>query len=314
MKRLIAGGTGLIGQHLVSHWLSQNIEITVLGRNQDKIQQCFGNTVTPMTWETFLELPLQSLKPYESITNLCGENIAEKRWTPERKQSIIQSRILPTQNIVEKLIALGDQAPRLFNASAVGIYGVQTVTNSKMPPALDENTPIDFDNPHDFLQEIATLWEAATQPAKAHGIHVNNMRFGVVLTTEDGALEKMAFPFRFGLGGKIGTGHQPFSWIHIQDLLSIFDFLQVRADIHGPINCVAPNAVSQAELAKAIANALGKPAIIPTPAVAINMVFGEMGKYLLLEGQHVYPSVLTAHDFHFKYPEIKTALVDLLGA
>jgi uncharacterized protein len=312
MKRLIAGGTGLIGRHLVAHWLKKDIPITVLGRDPAKIQAQFGNTVEALTWEDFMMLPDHAIKQFESITNLCGENIADKRWSHKRKDEILLSRILPTQNIVEKLMPLSDQSPRLLNASAIGVYGAPLTEHHDLSSPVDEETLIDFEHPKDFLQEVATQWEMATTPAKAHGVHVNNLRFAVVLTRKGGALEKMLTPFRLGVGGKIGSGQQAFSWIHIDDLIAMIDFLHAHPDIHGAINCVSPYAISQYTLAKTIGAILHKPSFMPMPAIMVKTLFGELGEALLLNGMNVYPKKLIAHDFHFQYPTIEDALMNLL--
>lgn len=245
MRCLIAGGTGFIGQNLTRHWINQGGQVTVLGRSQQKIQQCFGNAVSTMTWEQFNAIPASELKHYNAIINLCGENIGEHRWSAVRKQALIDSRIYPTTIIVEKLKSLGDQAPSLLSASAIGVYGLQGNEIGKLPPALDEEQSIDLHNYPDFLAHIARRWELATEPAKAHGVHVINLRFGVVFGHRGGAFKKLITPIQWGVGGKIGCGWQPLSWIHLTDLLHIFDFLLQQPKLHGAINCVAPNAVSQ---------------------------------------------------------------------
>ena len=198
MERLIAGGTGLIGQQLVHHWLKQKHIITVVGRDVKKIQQCFGNKVSAMSWENFTKLPEHQLKAFESITNLCGANIGTSRWTPKRKKIIINSRVQTTEKIVDKLLPLADQAPRLFNASAIGIYGAQATLPHHLPTSLDETHSIEVIHPANFLQEIGLAWEQATDIAKARGIHVINLRFGVVLTYKGGAFEKLVTPFKLG--------------------------------------------------------------------------------------------------------------------
>jgi len=313
MHRLIAGGTGLVGQHLVAHWLTQNIAVTVLSRSKEKVAHTFGTSVNAINWHEFNDLKQQDLNQFQSITNLCGVNIGAARWTKSRKQAIIDSRIKTTKTITEKILPLGDNAPRLFNASAIGTYGLQKTIPNHLPQALDEDTPIDFDHPKDFLAEVGSHWEQATITAKAHGIHVVNMRFGVVLTPSGGAFEKLVTPFKFYLGGKIGSGSQAFTWVHIKDLVKIIDFLYEHPDIHGPVNFTAPEAVMQKELAKTIAKTLHKACIFPLPSITVKLLFGEMGECLLLKGQNIYPKKLIAHDFEFEYPEINSAVQNLLS-
>lgn len=311
MQRLIAGGTGLIGQHLTQHWINQGINVTILGRDKQKISHCFGTSVNILDWDEFCRLPEHQLRTFTSITNLCGANIGEHRWTKQRKQQIIESRIETTETIVNRLIPLAEQAPILFNASAIGVYGLQKTAPHHLPPAYDEQTNIDFNSYPDFLAEVARLWEKATFPAKAHGVHVNNMRFGVVLTPRGGALERLALPIKLGLGGKIGSGYQPFSWIHIEDLLRIFDYLHMEKQLRGAINCVAPDCVTQKQLVNSIAKQLHRPALFPMPSFVVKLLFGEMGEELLLRGQHVYPKRLLEHDFEFKFGKLEAAVGDL---
>lgn len=311
MQRLIAGGTGLIGHYLTEYWVSQNILVTIVGRDKQKISHCFGTAVNILDWDEFEQLSEQDIKAFDSITNLCGVNIGEKRWSVERKKQILNSRIHSTSTIINKLIPLGDQSPTLFNASAIGVYGLQNTSSSHLPPAYDEDSIIDFDTYPDFLAEVARKWERVTTPAKAHGVPIYNMRFGVVLTPQGGALAKLAAPIKLGLGGPIGSGSQAFSWIHIKDLLSIFDFLHQHNQLHGAINCVAPNCVTQKQLVKTIARKLHRPSLLPLPSFMVKLMFGEMGDCLLLNGQHVYPKKLLANDFEFEFATIDAAISDL---
>lgn len=312
MRRLIAGGTGFVGQNLARHWINQGVQVAILGRDKRKIQRCFGKAVDTITWEQFNTLPVSELKHFQTIVNLCGENIGEHRWSPARKRALIDSRIIPTTLIVDKLKTLGDQAPSLFNASAIGVYGLQQNQIGNLPEALDEEQFIDMHAYPDFLAEIARMWELATEPAKAHGVHVINLRFGVVLGHRGGALGKLITPIKWGLGGKIGCGWQPMSWIHLKDLLAIFDFLLEQPKLHGAVNCVAPSAVSQLQFAHCAASLLHRPCLFPLPAQVVKSVFGEMGECLLLQGQHVYPKRLHATDFHFQFGHLQEALGDLL--
>lgn len=309
MHRIIIGGTGLIGLQLVDHWLIQGHTVTVIGRSTKKIREIFQNRVNA--------LELKSLKPEifreaELVVNLAGAGIAEKRWSKERKQEIIQSRINVTQKIVELLTSLGQEAPPLFNASAIGIYGLQEKVINGLPPKLDETTPIDWNLAPDFLSHIGREWEKMTRPAKEKGIRVVNLRFGVVLAKLGGALPKIIQPFYFYLGGEIGTGQQPFTWIAIDDVIRAIDFLLEKRDIAGPVNIVAPGCVTQEKLSKTIGKILHKPSFLPTPAFIMKLIFGEMAHELLLEGQHVYPSVLLDSGFVFSFPEIELALRHVL--
>lgn len=185
MKIVIAGGTGFIGQALVKHYLAANHQCVVIGRSRDKIKKIFSDTVIAVQREQLQDQGLEEIKSSGLVINLAGENIGEKRWSQQRKQQLLDSRLVPTKRIAELCASLGKNSPPLFNASAIGVYGLQRSVATGLPTALDEQTPLDFNHAPDFLAKIARAWEMATQPAKEAGVRVVNLRFGVVL-------EKMA--------------------------------------------------------------------------------------------------------------------------
>lgn len=308
MKIIVAGGTGFIGQALIKKHLAANHSCVVIGRSEAKINKIFDAKVTAITWEQVPTQGLNEIKTADLIINLAGASIGEKRWTPARKDEILESRITPTRTLAELCAKLGKNSPPLFNASAVGVYGLQPSAPQGLPPAIDERQPTPFENPPDFLAEIGTAWELATKSAKEAGVRVVNMRFGVVLGKHGGVLKKLKLPFYFFIGGPIGNGKQPFSWIALIDLLRAIDFVFEHEEISGPVNFVSPNCVTQKQLAKALGKALHRPSFVTTPAFVLELVYGEMAKELLLSGQHVVPGVLQKHDFKFEYPTIDTAL------
>jgi uncharacterized protein (TIGR01777 family) len=177
-----------------------------------------------------------------------------------------------------------------------------------LPPKLDEHTPLDFNNAPDFLSCVGRAWEKATRPLSESGVRVVNLRFGVVLAKKGGALPRIALPFYLFIGGKVGTGQQPFSWIQLDDVIRAFDFLMQNRELSGPINLVAPQCVTQQELAKAIGKVLHRPSVVPMPSIILKLFFGSMAQELLLEGQNVYPQRLLAAGFDFKCPDIESAL------
>lgn len=305
LKRIVAGATGLIGTELVNHWLRDGHTVIVIGRNKEKIRKQFQGKVEALEWNA---LKPDYFKNAEIVVNLAGEGIADKRWSESRRKEILQSRIITTNTIVSLLISLGSDAPPLFNASAIGIYGLQPQVKNGLPLTLDETTLIDSHHAPDFLSHIGREWEKATFPAKENGIRVVNMRFGVVLAKQGGALPKIVQPFYFFLGGPIGTGNQPFSWIAIDDLLRAIDFLIDKNNISGAVNIVSPQCVTQRDLAKTIGHVLHKPSFIRTPSFMLKLMFGDMAHELLLEGQHVHPQRLLELKFKFKYPDIESAL------
>ena len=310
MHRVVTGATGLIGKRLVEHWLNQQHTVTVIGRTQQHIEEVFGQRVQAVTWDRLTPAILQSA---EAVVNLAGANIGSKRWNAERKKEILQSRVEATRKIAGLLAGLGAHAPALLNASGVGVYGLQTQLYDGLPPRLDESTRLNCDAPPDFLSQIVCEWEKAAQPAIAAGVRVVFLRFGGVLAKEGGALSKMMQPYLFFLGGPIGTGHQPFSWVAIDDVIRAIDFLLANPVLSGPFNVAAPEGITQRMLSEAIGKALNRPAAVTMPAFLLKLILGEeMAQALLLEGQHAYPRRLLEAGFKFEYPEIDGALKHIL--
>lgn len=308
MGRIVAGGTGFIGRALVNHWLIAGHNVAVISRDPSKVKRLFGERVTAWHWSELTTQLLPTLKNYQLIVNLAGASIAGQRWTEQRKQAIKASRIEATQKLAELCAQLGEQSPALFNANGVGIYGHQSPVKVGLPPALDENTQIDFSSAPDFLAEVGREWEKALSAAERARVRVVKMRFGVVLSKLGGALPQMAFPFKFGLGGLIGSGQQPISWITRVELMAIIEFLIARPEISGPINVVAPECVTQAYFAKTLGKVLKKPAFVRMPAVVLRMMLGQMADELLLNGQHVQPGRLQQLGYAFHHPTLLIAL------
>lgn len=308
MNIIIAGGTGFIGQALVKHFYSKGDQITIIGRNETKIKTLFADIVTPLSWEKFSASKIELVQKSDLIINLTGANIGAKRWTQQRKQEILDSRIIPTQLLAQTCAELKSKSPPLFNTSAVGVYGLQTSQPNGLPKALSENDIIDFNATPDFLATIGRAWEKATHSAVANGVRVINMRFGVVLGKDGGVLNTLKTPFLFFMGGPMGSGQQPFPWIALPDLVKAVDFLIHHSHIQGPVNFVAPNCVTQKQLAQSIGRALHRPSIFPMPAFLLKLLFGQMAEELLLNGQNVKPDVLLANDFKFDFPDINSTL------
>lgn len=311
MHRVVTGATGLIGKRLVEHWLKQHHTITVIGRTEEHIQKVFGTRVKACTWD---HLSLDVLQSAEVVVNLAGASVGEKLWSVKRKQEILHSRVDASEKIADLLTKLGKKSPPLFNASAIGIYGLQKQTSDGLPPPFTENSPIDWNHAPDFLSSIGRQWEKAAQTPMGSEMRVVYLRFGVVLANEGGALPQLVKPFQFFLGSPIGTGRQPFSWIAIDDVIRAIDFLIANPSARGPYNIVSPKCINQRTLAKTIAKVLHRPCWFPIPGFVFKLVFGkQMARELLLEGQHVYPQRLLEAKFAFAHPEIEPALRYLLG-
>lgn len=303
MKILVAGATGSVGRSLVPQLLENNHEVTVLGRDTVKISKAFGNSVVGVTWSQLRTITAEN---FQAIINLTGETISQLRWTEKIKQRIIDSRVLATKELLA-WSANATNKPHLYNASAIGTYGLQT-TQDTLPPRLTESSVIPFGNPTDFLSYVGQTWETAAQQAKTQNQAVTIMRFGVVLEKNEGILKKLVPAFAFGMGSIMGSGHQAFTWIHIDDLVAAIIFLLNHPEITGPVNFCAPECVSQKEFAKTLASVMQRPLFITMPDFLIKILFGQMGTELLLGGQNIYPERLNQSGFNFTYRNIHSAL------
>jgi hypothetical protein len=231
------------------------------------------------------------------VINLAGMSIFH-RWTPAYKQQIYDSRILTTRHVVEGMT--GDRPQTLISTSAVGYYG------SRGDDILSEAEPCGGD----FLSLVGKDWEHAAFEAKEKNIRVVAARFGVVLGRSGGALKQMITPFKWFVGGPMGNGRQWFSWIHIDDLLAGLMFMLENPEIQGPVNLCSPAPVTSGELARTLGTVLGRPAVIPTPSMALRLILGEFAD-TLLASQRAIPEKLIASGFVFRFPDLKDALTDL---
>jgi uncharacterized protein (TIGR01777 family) len=244
--------------------------------------------------------PAESLREADVIIHLAGEPVAQ-RWTAEAKRRIRESRVVGTRNLVEALAALPRRPEALICASAIGYYGSrgdEILTESSAPGS-------------GFLPEVCVAWEKEAQAAEALGIRVVRVRTGLVLAADGGALQRMLPPFRMGVGGRLGSGRQWMSWIHLEDLTGLFQFA-VESQVRGPLNAVAPHAVTNSDFTRELARALRRPAVFPVPEFALRLLFGEMAD-VLLASQRVAPAAAEAAGFRFRFPQLAPALEGLLG-
>lgn len=300
MQILIAGGSGFIGQHLVKHWSSEHT-IAIIGRDKSKLQQLFSKQVTSYCWDELERINAQEL---DIVINLCGYNIGEKRWSDAVKKQIIDSRVKTTETLINWL-AKSNAKPHFYCANAIGLYGLQ---DDPATPPKTEDSPIESDNPPDFLTKVAVLWKQAAEKAHKHDIPLTITCFGVVLAKGEGMLKKLVTPFYLGLGSIIGSGKQNISWIHIDDVVKSYDYLVQHPEITNIINLCSPNPVSQKVFAKSLAKAVNRPLFLKTPEFLIKAMLGEMGECLILKGQSVIPKRLLSLDFEFSHPTIDLAL------
>lgn len=299
MNILIAGASGFIGTELVKA-LEPDHTITVLGRDIQALQKHVSKNTSIKTWE---QLDLDATN-YDVVINLCGHNIAASRWNKRTKEKLIHSRVDTNSQLINWLIDK-ETNPRFICANAVGIYGLQI--NGDLAQ-FDENSPIDMEQPGDFLSEIGIRWQESLAPAIKEGIAVTTVRFGVVLKKNQGFLKKIVPSFRMGLGSILGDGRQIISWVHIDDVIASILFLLNRPDLTGAFNITSPNPVSQEQFARILANTLHRPLLLKIPAKIIQMLLGEMGDCLLLRGQRVIPKRLIQEGYQFAYPQCADAL------
>ena len=278
MNISISGASGFIGRHLMKSLAQAGHSLRALSRH------------TP---------PAESLREADAIIHLAGEPVAQ-RWTAAAKQRILDSRVVGTRNLVEALAALPRRPEALICASAIGYYGSrgdEILTESSAPGS-------------GFLPEVCVAWEREAQAAEAFGMRVVRVRTGVVLAARGGALVRMLPPFRMGLGGRLGSGRQWMSWIHLEDLTALFQFA-VERQVRGPLNAVAPYAVTNSDFTGELARTLRRPAVFPVPEFALKMLFGEMAD-VLLASQRVAPAAAEAAGFRFRFPQLAPALESLL--
>ena len=303
MKILITGASGLIGQALVKK-LKIAHELIVLGRDKGKLKQVFGQQFAVLSWD---ELQQCHLEHVDAIINLAGENIGTRNWSSAQKEKIIQSRVDAAKKLAGLCVDLGGQAPKLLNASAIGIYGLQKNIEQQNAIVYDESTPLP-DPTTDFISEVGKRWEAALDQAEAANVSVIKLRFAVVLADQGGALARMLPIFKLGLGGPVGTGEQPFSWVRIDDVVRAIEFLLESDTAGGPYNIAAPEVVTQKVFARTLTKILKRPCIFRMPAFVVKALFGQMGEELLLNGQNVRSTRLKEAGFEFKYKNLESAL------
>jgi uncharacterized protein (TIGR01777 family) len=232
-----------------------------------------------------------------------GESIGAGRWTPAAKRAILDSRIKSSRAVAEALLDAGNEKTVLIQASAVGFYG----------PGGDEEVLEDGSAGSDFLAQVCRQWEAASESVEEAGLRRVVIRTGVVLSADGGALPKMLLPFRLFAGGPLGSGRQFVPWIHIADEAAAIRFLLEDQQARGPFNLVAPGAVTNRQLGRTIGKILGRPSMLPTPAFALRTVLGGMST-LLLDGQRAIPQRLLESGYEFEFPDLGSALRDLLGS
>lgn len=305
MKVAITGATGFVGSRLVERLHESGDRVLVLTRNPERAKRVFPSSTFPNV-EIVAYTPTESgewqksLSGCDGVVNLAGEPLAEGRWTPERKQAIMDSRKIGTQRIVEAISQANPKPTVLVSTSAIGYYGTSETATFDESSATGEG----------FLAEVCQAWEAQAQKAKDLGVRLVILRVGIVLGM-GGAIAKMIPPFKLFAGGPIGSGHQWFSWIHREDLVNLILASLRRSDIEGVYNATAPNPVRMSDFSHTMGQVLKRPSWLPVPGFALEVLLGDAA-VVVLEGQEVVPKRTLQFGFEYQYPNLKSALENIL--
>jgi hypothetical protein len=290
MKVAVSGASGLVGSALVPALESAGHDVLRLVRREPR-------AANEVAWDPAAgTIDASRLSGVDAVVNLSGSTIG-RRWTESRKREIRESRVATTNLLARTLAGLDPRPSAFVNAGGVGIYG------NRGDELLTEESELGSG----FLADVGKAWEAAADPARAAGIRTVNFRQGIVLSREEGALPRMLTPFKLGVGGRVGSGKQWWSWVSTDDVVAAYR-LALESDLAGPVNLAAPSPVTNAQFTKALGRALHRPTVFPLPAVAVRTLFGEMGEAALLEGQRALPRRLLDAGFAFAYPGLDAAL------
>ena len=304
---LMSGASGLVGGALIPAFEKQGHGVYRLVRREPRSQQ-------EVRWDPMQTVPPSLVSGFDSVVHLSGESVAG-RWTEAKKKAIRDSRIVTTRNLATALTKAEKPPQTFLCASAIGYYG------NRGDEPLTEESPCGTG----LLAEVSREWEQATQPASNARIRAVNLRIGVVLSRDGGALKQMRLPFRLGLGGELGNGRQWFSWIHIEDLVAAVVHIlhpagggaeglpSAPGQINGPVNVVSPSPVMNAEFTSTLAKLLNRPAVFRTPAFVLRFLFGEFAEEGLISSARVFPKTLLSAGFEFRYPQLEPALTQLLS-
>ena len=302
MHILISGSTGFLGTAVMETLEGQGHSFGRLVRPETEKKSAGGSRAASIAWDPVAgRFDAAEAEGADALIHLAGASIAEGRWNAARKQLLRTSRIDATRHLVAALAKLQKPPRVVVAASAIGYYGNrgdETLTEASAPG-------------NDFLAGLCREWEAETARAAEFGARVVSVRFGIILAAHGGALPRIAMPFRFGAGGRLGDGRQWMSWVTLQDTVRIISFALTTQSLAGPVNTVAPNPVRNQEFTRILAKALHRPALFPAPAFALRLALGEMADALLLASERVLPSRLADCGYQFLQPDLAGALADI---
>lgn len=305
MRIVIAGGTGLIGRAFTRAFAADGHEVVILTRSASRPASGETRYINWTPDGTAAGAWVNTLDGAGAVINLTGAGMADRRWTPARKAELRASRILPTESLVAAVRAVARRPATFIQNSAVGYYGTDDGTKD-----VGESAPAG----RDFLGQLCVAWEAAALPAVDLGCRLVTLRTGVVLAADGGIIARLRLPFLLFAGGPIASGRQYLPWIHVADLVAMTQWALATPDVRGPLNATSPTPVTNARFVRALARALHRPCLLPIPAFALRLVFGEMAQAMLIEGQRVVPAYALARGFSFAYTDIDGAMAAALAA
>ena len=298
MKTLITGATGLIGRRLTA----QMKDVRVLSRDPTRAAAQLGDTPEYWGWEgSSGALNTAALEGVETVVHLAGEPIAAARWSAEQKERIRASRVEGTRALIEAIGASKTRPKVLVCASAIGFYG------DRGDEELSESAPAG----NGFLSEVCVAWEAVANQARDLGVRVVTLRIGVVLASDGGALKKMLFPFKMGVGGRLGHGRQWMPWVHVDDVIGLILHAVHTEELSGPVNAVSPGVVTNAGFTRALGRALHRPTALFVPRFALRAALGQLSD-LVFASHRVLPTVAERTGYSFRFTEVESALRDCL--
>lgn len=293
MQVVVTGASGLVGSALIDELRKRSTTITAVSRNPGSRPQTAG--VTWIGWDGLTD----AVAVAAGVVHLAGAGIVDKRWSASRKAELRSSRVERTRQVVEAINESGEKPAALVTASAIGYYGdtgERVVTENTAPG-------------NDFLARLCQDWEGAAADAEVRTV---NLRFGIVLSAAGGALARLLLPFRFGLGGPIGRGRNFWSWVHIDDVVGLIMHALTSTDLSGAVNATAPSPVRNADFSRALGAALGRPALLPVPPHALQLLLGEAATVLTCS-QRVMPDRALASGYQFQHSELEPALRNLVA-
>jgi uncharacterized protein (TIGR01777 family) len=306
MRIVIAGGSGFLGRRLASRWLEAGHEVTALTRNPDRAAGRLPAGASISRWDPpgVDDELLATLRSADAVVNLAGAPIGGRPWTPSHKRAILQSRLDATGAVVEAMRRLppADRPRVLVNASGIDVYG-----DSSEGEMAEESAP-----GRSFLAQVVVAWEDAAKAAEALGVRVVMARTALIVAPEALAWRLVLLPFRLFVGGRLGSGQQRFTWVHVDDAVGLYDLAIRDGSIAGPLNMVAPQVPSQGDLARAIGREMHRPAIVPVSAFVLRLVLWGQAD-IVLHGRVAVPAKALAAGYEFRHPTVESALRDVLS-